>query len=259
MLHLRALSQVQNEFEERTWKAFLGMAIEGKSASEVGAALGLNAGAVRMAKCRVLNRLRREAGRTARLNRRSSARRWVQPLAEGPTRARPGGGTTHSREPVGVRPRAGRRGRHRGERRPVAGRLQDRPAHRPQQLVCLARLRAASRPGLDWIAHSTRAIISLTRALKALAEAPQLVVRHNFPPAGRLFDVGDHRDSGREHPVAVDLAEAASLNWTEYCESRHVGTGDQRLAIAARSWATYSESSPRSLAIAPPSSRRLSS
>ena len=40
VLHLRALSQVQNEFEERTWKAFLGMAIEGKSASEVGAAPG---------------------------------------------------------------------------------------------------------------------------------------------------------------------------------------------------------------------------
>jgi RNA polymerase sigma-70 factor (ECF subfamily) len=61
-LTLRALRQVQGEFEDRTWRAFLGVAIESKSTAEVASALGLSTAAVRMAKCRVFHRLREELG-----------------------------------------------------------------------------------------------------------------------------------------------------------------------------------------------------
>jgi RNA polymerase sigma-70 factor, ECF subfamily len=61
-LYARALTEVQGEFEDRTWKAFLGVAVEAKTAVEVGAALGITPSAVRMAKSRVLRRLRQELG-----------------------------------------------------------------------------------------------------------------------------------------------------------------------------------------------------
>jgi RNA polymerase sigma-70 factor (ECF subfamily) len=58
----RALELVRGEFESNTWCAFWGMAVDGKPASEVGMELGMSAGAVRVAKSRVLRRLREELG-----------------------------------------------------------------------------------------------------------------------------------------------------------------------------------------------------
>lgn len=58
----RALELVRPEFAERTWQAFWRTAIEGRSAPEVAAELSMSAGAVRVAKSRVLQRLREELG-----------------------------------------------------------------------------------------------------------------------------------------------------------------------------------------------------
>jgi RNA polymerase sigma-70 factor (ECF subfamily) len=59
-LYRRVLALLEGEFEERTWKAFLGVVIAEKPAAEVGAELGMTAAAVRMARSRVLSRLRSE-------------------------------------------------------------------------------------------------------------------------------------------------------------------------------------------------------
>jgi RNA polymerase sigma-70 factor (ECF subfamily) len=61
-LFQRALELVRGEFEERTWQAFWRTAIEGQPAPEVGVALSMSPGAVRVAKSRVLHRLREELG-----------------------------------------------------------------------------------------------------------------------------------------------------------------------------------------------------
>lgn len=58
----RALEQIRSEFEERTWKAFCRVVMDGVTPAEAGAELGMSAGAVRVAKCRVLQRLRQELG-----------------------------------------------------------------------------------------------------------------------------------------------------------------------------------------------------
>ncbi len=58
----RALHLIREEFEERTWQAFWRMAVESRSASEAAAELAMSPGAVRVAKCRVLRRLREELG-----------------------------------------------------------------------------------------------------------------------------------------------------------------------------------------------------
>lgn len=58
----RALELIRHEFTERTWQAFWRTAIEGCSAPEVAAELSMSAGAVRVAKSRVLQRLREELG-----------------------------------------------------------------------------------------------------------------------------------------------------------------------------------------------------
>jgi RNA polymerase sigma-70 factor (ECF subfamily) len=58
----RALQDIQAEFEERTWGAFWRVVVDGQSAQEAARELKMTAGAVRVAKCRVLNRLRRELG-----------------------------------------------------------------------------------------------------------------------------------------------------------------------------------------------------
>jgi RNA polymerase sigma-70 factor (ECF subfamily) len=54
----RALDAVRPQFEERTWQAFWRTAVEGRSPVDVAAELAMSAGAVRVAKCRVLKRLR---------------------------------------------------------------------------------------------------------------------------------------------------------------------------------------------------------
>jgi RNA polymerase sigma-70 factor, ECF subfamily len=58
----RALESIRDEFEERTWQAFWLTAVDGGSAKDVGAELGMSPGAVRVAKSRVLQRLREELG-----------------------------------------------------------------------------------------------------------------------------------------------------------------------------------------------------
>jgi RNA polymerase sigma-70 factor (ECF subfamily) len=61
-LLLKALESVRCEFHERTWQAFWQVVVEGRTAVEAGANLGMNAGAVRVAKSRILRRLRSELG-----------------------------------------------------------------------------------------------------------------------------------------------------------------------------------------------------
>ena len=58
----RALEMIRCEFEERTWQAFWRTAVEGRPAADVGEELGMRPGAVRVAKSRVLQRLREELG-----------------------------------------------------------------------------------------------------------------------------------------------------------------------------------------------------
>jgi len=56
----RAMERVKGEFQSTTWQAFWETAVEGKPAAEVGASLKMTAGAVYVAKSRVLARLRDE-------------------------------------------------------------------------------------------------------------------------------------------------------------------------------------------------------
>jgi RNA polymerase sigma-70 factor, ECF subfamily len=58
----RALGMLQGEFEQRTWKAFWRAAVDGLPAADAAAELGMTASAVRMAKSRILRRLREELG-----------------------------------------------------------------------------------------------------------------------------------------------------------------------------------------------------
>ncbi len=61
LLH-RALAMIRGEFEPRTWAAFWQTAVEGRSVADVAADLGMTPGAVRVAKSRVLHRLRADLG-----------------------------------------------------------------------------------------------------------------------------------------------------------------------------------------------------
>lgn len=54
------MERVRGEFTPSTWEAFRMVALEGRSAADAGAALGLTANAVMIAKSRVLRRLREE-------------------------------------------------------------------------------------------------------------------------------------------------------------------------------------------------------
>jgi RNA polymerase sigma-70 factor (ECF subfamily) len=58
----RVLELVRGEFEERTWRAFWLTTVEERSPADVAAELGMSPGAVRVAKSRVLRRLREELG-----------------------------------------------------------------------------------------------------------------------------------------------------------------------------------------------------
>jgi RNA polymerase sigma-70 factor (ECF subfamily) len=57
-----ALDLIRTEFEAHTWQAFWLTTVEGRAASDVAADLGMSPGAVRVAKSRVLRRLRQELG-----------------------------------------------------------------------------------------------------------------------------------------------------------------------------------------------------
>jgi RNA polymerase sigma-70 factor (ECF subfamily) len=61
-LYFRVLELIRNEFEERTWHAFWLTAVEDRSPSAVADELSMSPGAVRVAKSRVLHRLREELG-----------------------------------------------------------------------------------------------------------------------------------------------------------------------------------------------------
>jgi len=61
-LYRRALSQVRQEFEDRTWTAFWRVTVEERMPAEVAAELGITANAVRQSKSRVLRRLKEEMG-----------------------------------------------------------------------------------------------------------------------------------------------------------------------------------------------------
>lgn len=58
----RALERVRPEVQKQTWLAFWRVAVEGEAASDAARELGMSAGAVRVAKSRVLQRLRAELG-----------------------------------------------------------------------------------------------------------------------------------------------------------------------------------------------------
>ncbi len=61
-LYRRALDLIRSEFEEPTWRAFWLATVEGRDSPSVAAELGMSPVAVRIAKSRVLARLREEAG-----------------------------------------------------------------------------------------------------------------------------------------------------------------------------------------------------
>jgi RNA polymerase sigma-70 factor (ECF subfamily) len=61
-LFFRSLELIRAEFEERTWQAFWRTTVDGQKPKDVGADLGMSPGAVRVAKYRVLHRLREELG-----------------------------------------------------------------------------------------------------------------------------------------------------------------------------------------------------
>ena len=58
----KALASIRGEFHERTWLAFWGVVVEGRLTGDVAADLNMKPGTVRVAKSRVLLRLRRELG-----------------------------------------------------------------------------------------------------------------------------------------------------------------------------------------------------
>jgi len=61
-LFRRALELIRSEFKEQTWRAFWRAAVDGQPAAGVAAELGMSPGAVRVAKSRVLRRLREALG-----------------------------------------------------------------------------------------------------------------------------------------------------------------------------------------------------
>jgi RNA polymerase sigma-70 factor, ECF subfamily len=61
-LRRRALEMVRSEFEDRTWRAFWMTVVEGRSPTDIAAEMGVTATAIRMAKSRVLRRLKETFG-----------------------------------------------------------------------------------------------------------------------------------------------------------------------------------------------------
>ena len=61
-IFLRALELIRKEFQEHTWQAFWRVAVDGRPAKDVGEELSMRPGTVRVAKSRVLQRLRQELG-----------------------------------------------------------------------------------------------------------------------------------------------------------------------------------------------------
>lgn len=59
---LRGLALIRAEFEDRTWEMFWRVTVDEQPAGEVAAGFGVSAAAVRLAKSRVLRRLREQLG-----------------------------------------------------------------------------------------------------------------------------------------------------------------------------------------------------
>ncbi len=57
-----AVDRIRSSFNDRTWKAFWGVVVDGKTATEVGEELDMKPGTVRVSKSRVLHRLKQEMG-----------------------------------------------------------------------------------------------------------------------------------------------------------------------------------------------------
>jgi RNA polymerase sigma-70 factor (ECF subfamily) len=62
LLFHTALTLIKTEFQERTWLAFWRVVVEGRTPQAAAQELDMSPGAVRVAKCRVLHRLRLELG-----------------------------------------------------------------------------------------------------------------------------------------------------------------------------------------------------
>ena len=58
-LQLRALELIRNEFEERTWQMFWSVTVDGRSTADVASDFSVSTAAVRVAKSRVLSKLKR--------------------------------------------------------------------------------------------------------------------------------------------------------------------------------------------------------
>ena len=61
-LFLRACDLIRTDFKESTWKAFWRVVVDGETPKDVAEELSMQPGAVRVAKSRVLQRLRQELG-----------------------------------------------------------------------------------------------------------------------------------------------------------------------------------------------------
>ena len=61
-LFLRAMDIIRRDFQEHTFQAFWRTVVDGKSPKDVAEELSMTPGAVRVAKSRILHRLRRELG-----------------------------------------------------------------------------------------------------------------------------------------------------------------------------------------------------
>jgi RNA polymerase sigma-70 factor (ECF subfamily) len=61
-LFRRAVQLLRSEFEERSWRAFWRVVVEGQRPADVAAELGMTVNAVYVAKSRILHRLRQELG-----------------------------------------------------------------------------------------------------------------------------------------------------------------------------------------------------
>ena len=62
VLFHRGLERIRQHFDPKTWQAFWRTAVDGLSAADAAAELGMQPGAVRVAKSRVLQRLRQQLG-----------------------------------------------------------------------------------------------------------------------------------------------------------------------------------------------------
>ena len=75
----RALVQLRGEFEPRTWQAFWATAVDELPSADVAGQLGMTANAVRMAKSRVLHRLREDSA-TLSNNRTGAGHRILESI-----------------------------------------------------------------------------------------------------------------------------------------------------------------------------------